>query len=999
MNQQWDVDDILQHFTLLPEEVSFLGSNDPHNQLGKALLLKFFQHEGRFPESKADLPSAFIEYVAQQLSLSPEAIQAYQWDGRTVKEHRRQIRDWLGFHPATLADQSSLRTWLMAEVLPHEHRPGYLTQLAYQRLQRLQIEPPTQGRLERLVIAAVHQYEQTFFETTAARLSEDAKEKLRQLIYQKEELATNRDLGEMPNDDPGHYLIHDLKSGPGDAKVTNLKKVADRLQLLQQVGLPDDLFLDIPLRFLRQYQQQVAVESISHLQRRHESPQAYVLLAAFCWVRQREITDQLVDLFLQVLNNTRLRAQQRLERELLGEFIRVDGKQRLLYQLAEAMWNQPDGIIREILYPLVGEERLRSLVEEAKTKGAYQQSVQTRISASYTHHYRQMAPLLLEVLTFRSNNELYKPLIEALAVVAAYLAEQDAFYPADLAVPIDDVIQKQWQSWIYQKDKNGQRRIRRVRYELCVLQALRDKLRCKEIWVEGADRYRNPDEDVPVDFSDKRQAYYAALTLPLKANEFIQPLKSQLEQALQTLNDTLPTNPAVELLAKSGGWIRVSPLTKQPEPLNLGYLKNEIRQRWWMTSLLDIIKEVDFRVGFTNSFQSLTGQERLPRPDLQKRLLLCLFGLGTNTGLTSVSMGNHAVSYANLQYIRRRFVAKDALRQAISRVINATLAIRQPAIWGEATTWCASDSKQFTAWNQNLLTQWHKRYHKAGVMVYWHVADQALCIYSQLKAPSSSEVASMIEGVLRHCTAMQVDRNYVDTHGQSEVAFAFCHLLGFQLMPRLKNLHEQKLSLPAPGTADDYPHLQHVLQKAIDWALIARQYDEMVKYATALRLGTAEAEAILKRFTRHNFQHPTYKALSELGRALKTIFLCRYLTHEAVRREIQEGLNVVENWNSANEFIFYGKRGEVSTNDVDAQEVTILSMHLLQACLVYVNTLMVQEVFAEPAWFQRMTDEDWRGLTPLFYGHVNPYGKFDLDMEARIPLVVHAASFAEQRFM
>ena len=184
-----------------------------------------------------------------------------------------------------------------------------------------------------------------------------------------------------------------------------------------------------------------------------------------------------------------------------------------------------------------------------------------------------------------------------------------------------------------------------------------------------------------------------------------------------------------------------------------------------------------------------------------------------------------------------------------------------------------------------------------------------------------------------------------------------------------------------------YPHLEHVLQKAIDWELIAQQYDEMVKYATALRLGTAEAEAILKRFTRHNLQHPTYKALSELGRALKTIFLCRYLTHEAVRREIQEGLNVIENWNSANGFIFYGKRGEVSTNDVDAQEVAILSMHLLQSCLVYVNTLMVQEVLAEPAWAQRMTDEDWRGLTPLFYSHVNPYGTFDLDMEVRIPLV------------
>ena len=95
---------------------------------------------------------------------------------------------------------------------------------------------------------------------------------------------------------------------------------------------------------------------------------------------------------------------------------------------------------------------------------------------------------------------------------------------------------------------------------------------------------------------------------------------------------------------------------------------------------------------------------------------------------------------------------------------------------------------------------------------------------------------------------------------------------------------------------------------------------------------------------------------------------------------------MVENWNSANGFIFYGKRGEVSTNDPDAQEIAILSLHLLQSCVVYINTLMAQEILAEPEWQKRMTVADWRALTPLFYGHVNPYGRFDLDMNSRLPL-------------
>jgi TnpA family transposase len=271
-------------------------------------------------------------------------------------------------------------------------------------------------------------------------------------------------------------------------------------------------------------------------------------------------------------------------------------------------------------------------------------------------------------------------------------------------------------------------------------------------------------------------------------------------------------------------------------------------------------------------------------------------------------------------------------------------------------------------------------------MIYWHVEKKAAGVYSQLKTCSSSEVAAMIEGVLRHCTDAEITRNYVDSHGQSEVAFAFCHLLGFDLLPRLKRLPTQKLYRPGTGQSDAYPRLQPVLTRPIRWELIAQQYDEMVKFATALRLGTADAESILRRFTRNNVQHPTYGALAELGKAVKTVFLCDYLQAEPLRREIHDGLNVIENWNSANSFIFYGRGGELATNRRDDQELAMLSLHLLQNCLVYINTLMLQRVLAEPDWTTRLTPTDLRALTPLFYAHINPYGIFELDMAKRLAL-------------
>lgn len=351
-----------------------------------------------------------------------------------------------------------------------------------------------------------------------------------------------------------------------------------------------------------------------------------------------------------------------------------------------------------------------------------------------------------------------------------------------------------------------------------------------------------------------------------------------------------------------------------------------------------------------------------------------------------MATGDEAVGYRDLLYVRRRFINKESLRAAIQSVANEVLRVRHPEWWGSETTACASDAKKFAAWDQNLLTEWHIRYRGPGIMVYWHVEKKALCIYSQVKRCSSSEVAAMIEGVLRHCTDMTIAKNYVDTHGQSEVAFGFTHLLSFQLMPRLNGIHRQRLYLPDSEKADLYPHLQQVLSRGIRWELIQQQYDEMIKYATALRLGTADAEAILRRFTRTDVQHPTYQALIELGKVRKTIFLCRYLHDEAVRREIHAGLNVIENWNSANGFIFFGKGGELATNKRDDQELAVLSLHLLQICMVYINTLMLQEVLAEPAWGISMHEEDRRGLTPLFYAHVNPYGEFKLDMEERLSL-------------
>ena len=164
------------------------------------------------------------------------------------------------------------------------------------------------------------------------------------------------------------------------------------------------------------------------------------------------------------------------------------------------------------------------------------------------------------------------------------------------------------------------------------------------------------------------------------------------------------------------------------------------------------------------------------------------------------------------------------------------------------------------------MTEWHIRYGGRGVMIYWHVERKAACIYSQLKRCSSSEVAAMIEGVLRHCTEMR-DREPVCRQPRPERG-------GIRVLPAARL---RAAAAPEGDRAADAYIFRGRGGRAIsqsgsrswpapiDWVLIEQQYDEMIKYAAALRIGTAEPEAILRRFTRNDRPAPDLQGAGRAG--------------------------------------------------------------------------------------------------------------------------------------
>ena len=186
MKHNWTLDELIDSWTLLPNDLELVSSSKAdHNRLGFALLLKFYQIEGKFPRHRREIPQKAVDYVARQLKLPAEVYQLYEWGGRVIARHRVAIRSFLGFQEGTVADSETIVAWLQSHILPQTQRIDALTAAIYGRYRTLKIEPPTAGRVERLARSALRQYTEQFCEAIAAKLSAQTKSRLDALLVRE----------------------------------------------------------------------------------------------------------------------------------------------------------------------------------------------------------------------------------------------------------------------------------------------------------------------------------------------------------------------------------------------------------------------------------------------------------------------------------------------------------------------------------------------------------------------------------------------------------------------------------------------------------------------------------------------------------------------------------------------------------------------------------------------------------------------------------------------
>jgi hypothetical protein len=277
MQRHWSQQELETYWSFSSDKLTLIPDRDASSRLGVAASLKFLQLEGSFPSSVKDIPSVAIDHMAKRLNVDPDAISDYDWQDRTGTRHRGRLRTALGIRPSTVEDFEAVEEWLRQEVVPWDHDLRHLQDAMHEWYRNRLIEPPTEGRIERLVRSAVRAHEVEIFDGTTAKLPPSTRKAMDALIDSS-----------IPSDDPDADGISDwritpfsiLKTDPGRVSLKSVLRKLEKLSQIEALELPDTLFAEIQPKILRQYRLRAAADPPREV-RLHPEPIRYTLLVSY----------------------------------------------------------------------------------------------------------------------------------------------------------------------------------------------------------------------------------------------------------------------------------------------------------------------------------------------------------------------------------------------------------------------------------------------------------------------------------------------------------------------------------------------------------------------------------------------------------------------------------------------------------------------------------------------------------------------------------------------
>ena len=145
-------------------EIEIINNNrKAETKIGFAVLYKFFQNNGRFPYSKFEISNELICYISEQIGVDSSYYNVYDWDGKSIVNHRKQIRELFLFRECIIEDYNTIKTWILSKVIPQNDDFEFVKKEVYKKFNELKIEPTTPEIIERIISSAKNTYENNIF--------------------------------------------------------------------------------------------------------------------------------------------------------------------------------------------------------------------------------------------------------------------------------------------------------------------------------------------------------------------------------------------------------------------------------------------------------------------------------------------------------------------------------------------------------------------------------------------------------------------------------------------------------------------------------------------------------------------------------------------------------------------------------------------------------------------------------------------------------------------
>ncbi|RTL43028.1 MAG: Tn3 family transposase [Rhodocyclaceae bacterium] len=975
-------DDLEQFFPLPEDDIPWLHAKarSASARLSLAVLLKCFQHLWHFPPEES-IPPEVINHIRKQLKLGDSIAFDYS-DGMRLSRRRTAILEYLKVQSFYAGGANSMaRTERLAldaaELL--DQRSDIINAMI-EGLIMVRYELPAFSTLEDLAERAHVAVQTRIFESVSGRIGDAHRENLKALLqtdkFEQRQSEYNR-----------------LKKSAKRPTRKHLETLVDHLEWLESIPGLERVFEGIPDTKVRYFAGQAMVYDVSELKECGEAKR-YTLMVALIHRMQVRARDQLAEMFLRRVATIHKRAKEELERIQIDQRGQVERLVGTLDGVLSILADEPDNAaagaqIREYLEPAGGVEQIRERCAQIQAS-----SGNNYLPLIWKHFrpHRSLLFRLAHLLDIRPSSQ-DRTLIDALEVIKLYQDKHRIDWIGD-RVDLSFAAER-WRKLLRTGDTTGVHAgISRRHLEICVFSHLAEDLRAGDLSIAGSEEFADyRDQLIPWEECQALlPAYCEKIGLPLKADDFVKGLRDALSKTALTLDERFPECHGDVVLNAFGEPV-LRKTTAREIPQSAVALQNALTERMPARHILDVLGNIEQWVGFTRHFGPLSGNmAKIKQP--AERYLLTIFAMGCNLGPSQAArhLSNNGITQHMLSFVNRRHLSIESLEAAQRELNEVYLRLDLPKIWGDGKT-VAADGTQYDFFDENLLAGYHFRYRKMGAVAYRHVANNYIAVFRHFIAPGVWEAIYVIEGLLKAGLSVESDTVHSDTQGQSSTVFAFTHLLGIKLMPRIRNW--KNLTLYRPEKAAKYEHINRLFSGVVNWGLIERHWKDLMQVALSIYAGRISSATLLRKLGSSSRKNRLFFAAQELGNVVRTMFLLEWIGNREMRQEITANTNKVESYNGFAKWVSFG--GDViAVNEPDEQQKRLRYNDLVASALILHNTVdMIRTLQRMKREGWKISDEEVSFLSPYQVAHVKRFGVYSLKLNRKPEAWIGDTTFKE----